>query len=297
MAADDIGEHLWTWAWEDIEFPGEDMSTTFGHDSARHQGFGQRGANVETTGPKVLTTRVRAVFSNSLRGWKGPPLFPDQWRRLTRSLNDNPEGFLTHPTRGVFTAHFDEATEAVNVKLRRGVTLDLSFTEQNGEAANIDLRSGSRRDPVSSARQSVALADATAPAAVAAVAPPLLPTLDTATAWLEDSRRSYTEASARFDALLAAIDMRLSLPASQVVTAHAYRVALEDARVAVLSYRDRYVGRSQRQHRVLEAASLARIAGDPAVYGDPSRATDLARANTVLDPSLVPAGTVLVVVD
>lgn len=292
---DDLGRALSVWAWEGIEFPGEDATTTFGHDSVQHKGFGQRGANVETTGPKPLVTRVRAVLLNGLRGWRGDALFPQTWERLTRSLTTTPEGLLTHPTRGVFTAHFDEATEEIRVRERRGLSVSLSFTEQNGEA---DVLTFAPTDaaPAASAVASAQTADAARPSGVR-ITRSLADEVSSAVAFLESSTRAAAEATARFEGILASIDARASDPAAVISTAHGFRRALYATRRAVLRYRAQYFGARRRSFVTSAESSLAQIAANPLVYGDATRAADLARANTVPDPSRVPANTRLVVVD
>jgi DNA circularisation protein N-terminus len=292
---DDLGRALSVWSWEGIEFPGEDASTTYGHDSVQHKGFGQRGANIETTGPKPLVTKVRAALVNGLRGWRGPALFPDTWERLTRSLTTTPEGFLSHPTRGLFTAHFDEATEEIKVRERRGLFITLSFTEQNGEA---DVLTFAPTDaaPAAAALASSIEVDALRPAG-ARVTSSLAAEVSAALDFLETSTRTVAQATARFDGLLASIEARASDPAAVASTAHAFRAALYATRGAILRYRAKYLGSGRRFFVVDDSTSLARIAANPLVYGDASRAPDLARANTVLDPSRVAAGTRLVVID
>lgn len=292
---DDLGRALSVWAWEGIEFPGEDATTTFGHDSVQHKGFGQRGANVETTGPKPLVTRVRAVLVNGLRGWRGESLFPQTWERLTRSLASTPEGLLTHPTRGVFTAHFDEATEEIRVRERRGLSVSLSFTEQNGEA---DVLTFAPTDaaPAAAALASAQTADAARPTG-ARNTRSLADEVAAAVAFLDSTMRTSAEVTARFEGILASIETRIADPAAVVSTAHSFRSALYATRGAVLRYRRQYLGGGRRSYVTPVEASLAQIAADPAVYGDASRAVDLARANTVPDPSRVPANTRLVVVD
>lgn len=291
---DDLGLHLSQFAWEGIVFPGDDISTTFGHDSARHSAFGQRGANIETTGPKAETVKVRAVLMNGLRGWTGLPLFPDTYNRLMRALKGSPEGLLSHPTRGDFKAHFDDGTEEIRPKERRGLYLTLTFTEQNGDADLLAF--APTMDPGAAMAASAAEADDARPTA-ALDQTSLATEVTDATGFLEESTRGYGEATARLEALVDSIAARRFDPAAAGVDAHAYRAALAATQVATLRYRDRYLGAGRRTFVVPEESSLARLAAHPLVYGDASRLGDLARANTVLDPSRVPAGTLLVVVD
>lgn len=292
---DELGRNLAPFAYEGIEFPAEDVSTTFGHDSARHQGFGQRGADIETTGPKAETVKVRAVLHNGLRGWRGPKLFPDQYQRLMRALKSTPEGLLTHPTRGVMTVHFDDGSEEIKAPHRRGLSLTLTFTEQNGESELLEMASATD-DPGSAMLAAAADVDTWKPTGARATTS-LAADVQSALDFLEGATRSFAEAVTTLDALVAGVRARLDDPAATVVDAHPYRTALYAVQSATRTYRETYTGAAPRSYTVPEESSLARIAAHPDVYGDASRQVDLAQANHVPDPSRVPAGTVLQVVD
>jgi len=291
---DELGRNLAPFAYEGIEFPAEDVSTTFGHDSAQHKGFGQRGADIETTGPKAEVVRVRVVMENGLRGWRGPKLWPDQYQRLARALKTTPEGLLTHPTRGVMTVHFDEGSEEIKAPRRRGVSFTLTFTEQNGESELLEMVSATS-DPGPAMLAAAADADAVKPSGARA-STPLTTEVENALDFLEASSRSFAEAVTTLDALARAVRTRIDDPAAAAVDAHPYRAALYAVQAATVRYRETYVGAAPRTFTVTEESSLARIAAHPDVYGDARRQSDLARANRVPDPSRVPAGTVLRVV-
>lgn len=292
---DELGRNLAPFAYEGIEFPAEDVSTTFGHDSAQHKGFGQRGADIETTGPKAEGVRVRAVLMNGLRGWTGPKLWPDQYQRLVRALKTTPEGLLTHPTRGVMTVHFDEGSEEIKAPRRRGVSFTLTFTEQNGESELLEMAAATD-DPASAMQTAAEDVDASKPEAAGATTA-LADEVQDALDFLEVSSRSFAEAVTRLDALAENVRARLDDPAAAAVDAHPYRAALYAVQAATVRYRETYVGAAPRTFTVPEESSLARIAARPDVYGDARRQSDLARANHVPDPSRVLAGTVLLVVD
>jgi len=293
LLSDDLGRTLATAAYDGVEFPAAGLTTEGGHDSAKHQGYGQRGADIETTGPQPEAVRCRAVMQNGLRGWTGPELYPTQYQRLLRALRGTPEGFLTHPTRGVMTVHVDHFSEVVSETSRRGVVLELAFTEQRGESDLLEMA-----PPVASALDdaatAAAAADATRPTG-ARVSASLVEELAAARGFVESAGRSLAQARARVGSLLASIEARAADPAAAGASGHAYRAALAATRAAVLRYRAGALTSSGRSHVVLEEASLARIASDPRVFGDASRAAELARANVVLDPTRVPAGTVLVI--
>ena len=290
---DDLGRTLSTAAYDGVEFPAAGLTTEGGHDSAKHQGYGQRGADIETTGPQPEAVRCRAVMQNGLRGWSGPALYPTQYQRLLRALRSTPEGFLTHPTRGVMTVHVDHFSEVVSETSRRGVVLELAFTEQRGESDLLEMAPPTA-SALDDAATAAAAADATRPAAVT-VRTSLTEEVAAARGFVEAAGRTEAQARARVGALLAEVEARAADPAAAASSAHAYRAALTATLSAVLRYRASALAASGRTHVVLEEASLARIASDPRVFGDASRAAELARANVVLDPSRVPVGTVLVI--
>lgn len=291
--ADDLSRYLNVFVWKDVEFPGTDATLTFGNDSARHSPYLGK-TSIETTGPKAKVVRVRAVLSNGLRGWRGARLFPTVYERLVAALEGDPEGFLTHPTRGVFSAHFDEATEEIRSPDRQGLTLMLSFTEQAGEAELPAGAAETERDPGAAMLSNAALADALKPAG-AADAALLVDAASELLAFLEDTSRSFAEAITRLDAFSRDVAARLRDPAAAVVDAHPYRDTLWSLQSATLDYRAQYAADTERVFVVPTAMSLPRVAALPEVYGDPSRASDLLRANAIATPARVPAGTRLIV--
>ena len=290
--SDEIGTNLSLCAYEGVLFPGTDIETGFGHDSARHLGFGQRGTDIETTGPKAVVVSMRAVMKNGLRGWTGPALFPDQYARLVRALESTPEGYLTHPTRGLMLVHFDDAKEMVSARERRGLELTLSFTEQRGESELLDFAPTSTA-PDAAMQTAATEADLLAPEGASKIAP----TVDDVLAYLDAAPRSYLEASSRLDALASTVTVALEARDVAASTMHAYRVALRALLGATLAYRLRYKASGQRTVVVPAEMSLARVAALPEAFGDPRRATDLLRANAITDPSRILAGTRLIVVD
>lgn len=289
---DELAQTTAPFIYEGVEFPATDISTSFGHDSAQHKGYGQRGADIETTGPKPEVVRVKAVLINGLRGWRGAPLYPDTYQRLLRALRTTPEGTLSHPTRGAMVVHFDEGSEEIRPVERRGVYLTLSFTEQQGTAELLEMASV-RADAGAEMLSTAATADAAKPDELAVI----LSDVEDALTYLEDASRTFAEAVTALDALSRGIEERLADPAAAAVELHPFRDAMWSLQTATLRYRERYTATTPRTYTVTEDASIARIAASPDVYGDASRAGDLLGANTILDPSRVPAGTVLAVPD
>lgn len=289
---DELAQTTAPFAFEGVEFPATDITTSFGHDSAQHKGFGTRGADIETTGPKAEVFRVKAVLLNGLRGWRGAPLYPDTYQRLLRALKTTPEGLLTHPTRGVVLVHFDDGSEEIRPVERRGVYLTLTFTEQQGTAEILEMRSVTA-DAGTEMLSAAATADAAKPDEVDEI----LPLVEEAISYCEEASRTFAEAVTQLDAVSRGIEERLADPAAAAVEMHPFRDALWSVQTATLRYRERYTATTTRTYVVPADASLATIAASPDVYGDASRAGDLLGANTILDPSRVPAGTTLVVPD
>ena len=289
---DELAQTTAPFTYEGVEFPATEITTSFGHDSAQHKGFGTRGADIETTGPKPEVIRVKAVLLNGLRGWRGAPLYPDTYQRLLRALKSTPEGILSHPTRGAMVVHFDEGSEEIRPVERRGVYLTLSFTEQQGTAELLEMASV-RADAGAEMLAAATTADAAKPDGLDAI----LDDVEAALTYLEDTSRTFAEAVTTLDALSRGIEDRLADPSAAAVEMHPFRDAMWSLQTATLRYRERYTATTTRAYTVPEDAGLARIAASPDVYGDASRAPDLLAANTILDPSLVPAGTTLVVPD
>lgn len=302
---DDLRRTLSAFSWEGIEFPGEDCSTTFGHDSAQHKGFGTRGADVETTGPKAKVVRVKAIFINGLRGWTGEdPLYPNTYQRLVAALEANPNGLLGHPTRGAFEAHFDEGTEEIRAPQRRGLTITLQFTEQAGSAELDNMEWTVVGQPADEVLAAAAVADAAVPSGLMATLADVLDGYASLREQAVDVLRVLDEAGDSYVAALSTLeeygrDLKRLLddPASTVVEANPFCVAINRTLAAVTRLREDFRGATARQYVVPSDAPLAMIAADPDVYGDASRAPELAAANVILTPWLVRAGTVLTVVD
>lgn len=289
----DLSESLSPWAWEGVEFPAAETRVEWGHDSAKHQGYGQRGADVETTGqkPKVLSAKI--VLRNGLR-WPGSErLFPETYLRL-RAAFGRADGFLTHPLYGLFEAHLDTIVEVVDPTKPDGLEIDVTWTEQRGDAEGFDLALATRAAPSEALLSRAAEVDATsAGLAGLAAKKSLALTVGEAFDYLQGETRSYVEAAAVFGEITTELVARLDDPAGASVDGYPRRIALTRALVAVLDYRAQYLGAEDAQvFTVPETMSLARASA--LAYGDASRASELAAKNRVADPCFVPAGAVLV---
>lgn len=292
MAVDALKEHLSPFAYEGVEFPGLDTSLAAGHDSAKHAGYRQRGADIETTGPKPKVIKVKVPLYNGLR-WPSP-LFPGVYANLVRVLDSTPEGLLTHPTRGLLTVHVDEWTESFEGKTKDGLTVEITFTEQRGEATLMEFA------PAASPAD-VALAQAAAVETLAtelSLADRFLGFVDDVTAVMDElasADASMTTAIATADALVRRCQDDIDDPAFATSQYFPLRSALGATRAAVVARLAERSGDRPGTFRLPITMSIAEVAAHPDVYGDASRMGDLLAVNALLDPSEIPAGTTLLV--
>jgi len=283
------------WQYETEEFPGAEFSVQSGHDSVRHAGYGQRGARIEDTGPKVKGFRVKVPLYNGIRGWPGV-IFPDLYIRLVRLFESTPDGTLFHPTRGAIVVHLDDIEEQGDPKTDGGVTLSLTFSEQDGTGGVLDA------GPVSSPRAQIEAAQVQALAAVAG-SPTLLAQIGAlyevvadGMAEVDEAQRTYAEVAATLESVAHRVKAQAEDPAVMVSDLFPLRTALYTTLAAVEAVREE-VGGGVRQYTVTQDASVTEIASLPEVFGDARRGADLCRANRIPDPTLVPAGTVLLLID
>lgn len=292
MAVDALKEHLSPFAYEGVEFPALDTSLSAGHDSAKHAGYRQRGADVETTGPKPKVIKVKVPLYNGLH-WPSA-LFPGVYADLVRVLDSTPQGLLTHPTRGLLSVHVDEWTESFEGKTKDGLTLEITFTEQRGEATLLEFA------PAASPAD-VAIAQAAAVDAAAAglsLADRFLGFADDVASVMDDlasADATLTQAIASADALVRRCQDDLDDPALAASQYFPLRSAVGATLAAVTARVAERSGDRPGTFRLPVAMSIAEVAAHPDVYGDASRMGDLLAVNALADPSDIPAGTTLLV--
>ncbi len=290
----DLSRSLSSWAWEGVEFPGTETRTDGGHDSAKHSGYGQRGADVETTGQKPKTFSVTIPLRNGLR-WPGAErLYPETYQRLRASLA-TAEGLLTHPTWGLLTAHLDTWSEVIDPMKPDGVDLQVTWTEQRGEAEGIELTLARSTTPAATAVTAAADADA-ARAGLPGVADTtsLADEVSAAFDYLDTAVRTGPEIASAFADVISSVSSRLADPAGLGTAGHDYRLSLERTQAALTSARATYLGDGTTRTLTLrEDMSAARAAA--LAYGDASRAGELVARNAIDDALFIPAGTVLVI--
>lgn len=288
----DLSRAVASYSYEGVEFPGSDSKVSWGHDSAKHQGYLQRGAVVEPTGQKPRVFTVRVPLRNGLR-WTGPErLWPETYVALREKLK-TAEGFLTHPTYGLVTVIVDDVQETIDPTRGDGVDLDLTFTEQDGQSQELELTGPSAASPAEGARQWAEEADAAAQELEVADATSLADEVSESFEYLEEAERSYSDAIGCVAELTASIRARALDVAAADADGHDYRYALARTLAAVIAYRDDYLGvEAPVVLELPEAMGIARAAS--LAYGDPTRGAELAARNRLPDPSMIPAGTRLV---
>ena len=287
-----LSDSLTAWAWEGVEFPGTDTATEGGHDSARHMAYGQRGADVETTGEKPKVFSVTIPLRNGIRWTGAERLYPETYLRLRAALS-TPEGLLTHPTWGLVTAHLDSWKERIDPTRPDGLDLEVTWTEQRGEAEGLELTLARNASPDVAATVAAESADTSAVsvpggAGLASVAEQVGAALD----YLEGAVRTGADAVATYADVVTAVTERLEDPAGLVTAGHDTRVSLTRARAALVEAQARYLD-AQGTLTLTEDMTLARAA--VLAYGDASRAAELAERNAIDDVLLIPAGMVLVI--
>lgn len=299
MTPTDLSRTLAPYAYEGVEFPGTDTRVAWGHDSARHQGYLQRGQVSETTGRRARVFTVKVPLRNGLR-WDGAKrLYPETYLDLREKLKVA-LGFLTHPTYGLVPVHLDDVQETIDPARPDGIDLDLTFTEQDGDAQEIELSltGPAASTPSEAAAARAEEADAAAAAFGADVEGWTWDSLSTEVSdafdHLQEAERPFTEAAAEFASLSDSIRARIADPAVAGAEGHDLRAALSRCLASVEAYRAEYLGAEEPETVTLpEAMGLARAS--LFAYGDPTRGADLAARNRIPDPALIPAGTVLVI--
>ena len=299
MIDSDLSRTTAPYAYEGVEFPGADTRVAWGHDSAAHKGYLQRGQVSETTGRRARVFTVRVPLRNGLR-WDGPKrLYPETYLDLREALK-TAIGFLTHPTYGLVEVHIDDVQETIDPAKPDGLDLDITCTEQDGDAQELELAltGAAASTPTEAAAAQAEAADEAAAALAAdnegwtwsSLADRVADDFD----HLQEAERPFTEAAARFSGLADEIRLRAADPIVAATEGHGLRVALSRCLAAVEAYRADYLGAEAPETVTLpEDMGLARAA--LFAYGDPTRGADLAARNRIPDPALIPAGTELVV--
>lgn len=295
MPPDLLATTLLEAAFEGVAFPVTECKTRGGHASAKHRAYRRRGVDNEPTGQEPYTGTLAVPLLAGLAPY-GDRLFPGTYYDLLAKLEANPIGLLTHPTKGVFRAMIDSWDEVAAPDVRNGVTLELRWTEHNGEAGILLAADGQTpTDPASAAQTQATAADA----AMASVAPggytATAPVFAAQLAFLDAATRTPLEIAAATGTMLAAVNANLALAVFAPATAHAAVAALEALRAQTYAVRSSRLGASGAPRTFTNDATQPLWMIARRLYGDAARASVLMAANGISDPLFVPAGSVLVV--
>ena len=282
--------------YEGIAFPVAEHSVSRPNDSAKHRSYRRPGADIEPTGARELSGTLTVPLFNT------PPLvaqygnlYPDLYSRLVAKFRAVPLGQLTHPTLGAFTAHIDDAPEALDPNRRNGIVLTIHWSEHNAEAQVIPP---SGAGVPQSAPEAVIAKAKEADAAMLKADPSLSwdPLADLYTLKLDALTAitpTYGQIVEAFRALTDAITYNLALSVFQPAEAFEAVTVLETLYASTQAAAGFFMPGAGLVRKYTVPIDMALWEVAQQVYGDPGLATLLAAENSVPDPSSVPAGTVL----
>jgi prophage DNA circulation protein len=283
------------WSFMGTAFPAAHAQTEGGHDGVEHTAYLRPGADIEPTGQRAYrgTFTVPCINTPRLVARYGE-LFPTFRNTLIALFRENPIGDLTHPTFGTFRAFIHGWSEELSADSRGGVVLSVQWTEHNGEASEVAGNAASQpANTTSSVSRLATQADAACKGFVGYV--PVGALVAAQLFVLEGSALPFTAVAECFRRMLDPIGANLALAAFSVASAHAATVALLMLQAAVLDLRSRYMPTLAASRIYVVPAAMALWQVAEMVYGDASRTTLLRAANAIPDPTLVPAGTRLVI--
>lgn len=292
---DDLGRTLTAASYEGIAFPVVAASAEEGWDGAEHMALGRRGADCEPTGYQPIRGTLRAAFLTDVSEYRD--LYPRVYRELVQKIRTTPIGRLTHPYLGTFRAWMKLLRHDFDVDARNGCYVDMTFTEHNGEASI--LSTDADATPIDSASAVASRATAADAAMSATGSTRYAPTFATVTAqlaYLETATRSYTQIATAVRTLLALIATNMTLTDFAGVSGHAAIMALESLRASVLALEARYLGALARIATYTTPTAMALWQIAVAVYGDASKGAQIHAVNSIPDPTMIRAGTVLRIV-
>ena len=281
-------------AYRGVEFPCAEFKDSRGNASKAHTAWRVPGADLEFTGRDPLKITIRALFFNGMTGGWPEDMFPGQHNLLESEFLEHPQGELTHPFYGRISVQFDKFQRSFDPMVQQGVSVELEFTENNASAFYAIVQPQDSPGPALTS----AAADAdTAVAALTDKLAPLSPVVDTQLDYLEDEDRDSAQALGALAEIQTAAQTQLDSALLAGLDGHDAREAIRAVIAQSWAYRARYVTPKPQSRTYVAPArmGLARLAKE--IYGDPTRAADLRRANTFPDELFVPAGFVVVVPD
>lgn len=292
---DDLGRTLSAANFEGIAFPVLAAPAEEGWDGAEHTALGRRGADCEPTGYQAIRGSLRCAFLNDITEYRD--LYPRTYREFIQKIRTTPIGRLTHPYLGTFMAWMKLVRHEFDVDARNGCHVEVTFTEHNGEASILaDDSNATPSDSPSVASSRAAAADSAMAATGSTRYTPTAATIAAQLALLETGTPSYVQITAAIRTMLSLVTTNMALSDFAGVTGHAAIAALESLRASVLALQTRYLGSFARvaTYTVPTAMALWQVA--VAIYGDASQGPLIQTVNSIPDPTLIRAGTVLRVV-
>lgn len=287
--------------YEGVAFPTIEAPVEGGHDGVEHTAYGRRGSDCESTGRRAERGALKIPFVAPLRGY-GSDLYPARFVEFLEKIRTVPIGRLTHPLLGDFTAWVREWKIDLDADVRNGVVVEVQWVEHNGDASVLSLEAGALpTDSPAAAQDEAATADAamaatgtpTVTSSPATGYTPVATTVAAQLAFLESAPRGYAEIAASVDAMLLPVAVNLSLAAFSGATAHAAVASLERLRALVYALRARYLARFERVGTYTTPKGMSLWEVSLAVFGDATRAGEIAAVNPIPDWLFIPAGRVL----
>lgn len=274
-------------SYEGVPFPVQSAKTTTSHDGTGHKAYRVPGADWEPTGlnPDEGSLAIPAIAGVEDLQW------PDGWTRLVAAVKAAPIGRLVHPTRGELRVFVHRLEETAEAEVRNGVMGTMQWSQHNGAAQVVPPGTDAAGSAPSAVAQAVVADTACAAAgkttALASTVETKLGSLTALTIVTAPAVNAvFEELRATVDALRLAPEVQLAVGYPAMVALTELLRVLEKARAAFLP---RIVG--ARTHTVRVPSTLLDVA--LLVYGDATRAADLARVNTFTDPNDLPPGTVV----
>lgn len=282
-------------SYEGVSFPLQDAPVDGGNDFAEHTAYRRSGADMEPTGWRAYSGSLMIPCINTARlVARYGKLWPDKSNDLISLFKEKPRGTLVHPLLGTLVVAVMDVSQTGDVAVRNGVYLNVKWKEHSASLALLVGSDGVlTTDPTTTVTTKADEADAAGTGLAGYT--PLKSTVDTQTTYLETAPRGYSDVLSAFRAMLSPLDANLALASVQAADGYAAQVALLNLRVALLSYRARFVPgqASLRYYTVpteMTVADVSRV-----VYGNLSGMSLLFAANTFVDPLSVAPGRVLTV--
>ena len=281
--------------YEGVLFPISDAPCDGGNDFAEHTAYRRPGADMEPTGWRAWSGSftVPCVNTSGLTSRYGK-MWPEKLSELLGLFKDKPRGALSHPLLGNLTVAITDVSQSGGSDVRNGVTLTLKWKEHNGSLALLVGSDGAvTNDPTTTLGTKAADADEAGAGLTGYV--DVADTIDEQATLLESAPRAYSEVLGAFRIMDAAVSANLSLASVQAIDGYDANLALLALRSAVQSYRARFLPNDAGLRYYVAPTTMSAAQVAIVAYGDVSQVSLVYAANTLLDPLVIAAGTVLTI--